>query len=151
MLKQQPKSKEVEMVGKAKIVEGIVTLGLIVWFIYIVYHSGVKLSKNRTGTLESLTVETSIQYPSIAVCPRPHEKLPYNGAKFPTPEDYNETNLLALQSCIENENIQDMQRNRIIFTDYDSFKICVLFEPTSKCQPGNQEKVRSCISAIPVK
>ena len=140
-----------KMVDKATIVEGIVTLGLIVWFLSIVYHSGVKLSKKSTGTLEYLTVETAIQYPSIAICPRPHVKHPYNGTKFPTPEEYNDTSLLALQSCTENGHNRDLPRNRIIFTNYDSFKICVLFEPTSKCQPGNQEKVRSCISAIPVK
>ena len=135
------------MVDKSKIVEGVVTIGLIVWFLYQVYHSGVKLLRKDTGTLESLTVETEIQYPSIAVCPRPHEKLPYNGTKFPTPEDYNDTALLDLKSCNQNEDVKDRQRNRIIFSNYGSFKICVLYEPTSKCHPGNRHKISFTMNA----
>ena len=141
VLKQRPKNKEVKMADKAKIVKGVVTLGIIVVFLYQVYMFGVKLSKKSTGTLESLAVETAVQYPSIAVCPRPHEKHPHIGTKFPTPEEHNDTCLLAFQSCIENESMTDMVRNRMIFTPYGSFKICVLFEPTSKCHRGNNDMV----------
>ena len=141
VLKQQPKNKEVKMADKAKIVKGVVTLGLIVWFLFQVYVFGIKLSKKSTGTLESLAVETAVQYPSIAVCPRPHAKLPHVGTKFPTPEEHNDTCLLAFQYCKGNESMTDMVRNRMIFTTYGSFKICVLFEPTSKCHRGNNDMV----------
>ena len=133
--------KGVRMVDKSKIIQGVVTLGLIIGFFYQVYRFGEKLSKKSTGTLESLTLETSVQYPSIAVCPRPYVKFPYNGTKFPTPEEYNDIGLLDFKFCKHDEGLQDMLRNRIIFTEYGSFKSCVLFDPLSKCKDGNTQKV----------
>ena len=135
------------MVDKAKFVKGIVTLGIIIWFLFQVYAFGLKLRRKDTGTLESLQVEKSVQYPSIAICPRPHAKRNYTGAKFPMPEDYN-TCLLEFKSCTKTDGMKDKLRNRIIFTPYGNFKTCALLEPTSMCHPGNFEKVQCLISAV---
>ena len=134
------------MADKSKILQGVVTLALIVGFFYQVYKFGDKLRKKSTGTLESLTLEKSLQYPSIAVCPRPHVKYPYNGTKFPTPEEYNETSLLDFKFCKHDQGMQYsyMLRNRIIFTEYGSFKSCVLFDPLTKCIDNLQKVSHQC-------
>ena len=136
--------KYVKMVDKSKIIQGVVTLGLIVAFFYQVYRFGEKLRKKSTGTLESLSLEAFVQYPSIAVCPRPHLKHPYNGPKFPTPEDYNDTSLLTFKFCKNDEGMTYMLRNRIIFTEYGSFKSCVLFDPLNKCIDNTQQVSHQC-------